>query len=565
MKRLPDGRVIFETPAEVPPVAMSYASTAWNRTGDWRSREPAFRDLTSPCAAACPAGQDVVDQIRLFAQGRVREAGEVILSANPFPATTGRVCPHPCDAACNRGRMDGALDIPGVERALGDALLSGRVELAVRRGGKARVAVVGAGPAGLTAAHFLALAGHRVTLYAREDRPGGLLRTGIPPYRLPRGVLDAEVERALRPGVRFEGGRALGDGLDLARLGGESDAVLLAIGRHAPRCLGVPGEEAPGVVDGLALLEALHGGEPAPAGDRVVVVGGGNTALDCARSLLRRGRKVTVAYRRGREEMPAFGDEVEEAIEEGVAVEVWALPVEVRSRGGRIRGLRLVRARPGEKDASGRARPEPVAGSDFELPADLVVVAAGESLDAAALPGALVRDGAVAVPADRQGAGGVFACGDCAGGGGTVAHAIGAGRRAAAELCAILGGEPPAVDLLAARGASPAVAGFERIRPAWFDPAVPHPRGRAEAAARRLGDAEVRLGYEAASAMAEAGRCLACGTCTGCDNCYQLCPDRAVVRAGPGGYRADTSRCKGCGVCSEECPRGAIELCEVGA
>jgi len=565
VKRLPDGRVVFETLADVPPVAMTYASTAWNRTGDWRSREPAFRDLTPPCAAACPAGQDVVDQIRLFAQGRVREAGEVILSANPFPATTGRVCPHPCDAACNRGRMDGALDIPGVERALGDALLSERLDLPARRGGQARVAVVGAGPAGLTAAHFLALAGHRVTLYGREDRPGGLLRTGIPPYRLPRAVLDAEVERALRPGVRFEGGRALGDGLDLARLGGESDAVLLAIGRHAPRRLGVPGEEARGVVDGLALLEALHRGEPAPDGDRVVVVGGGNTALDCARSLLRRGRKVTVAYRRGREEMPAFGDEVEEAVEEGVAVEAWAIPLEVRSRGGRASGLRLSRARPGEKDASGRPRPEPVPGSDFELPADLVVVAAGESLDAAGLPSGLVQGGAVAIPADSQIAGRLFACGDCAGGGGTVAHAIGAGRRAAAELCALLGGDAPAVDLLAARGAGPAVAAFDGIRPAWFPPAPPRSRGRAEAAPRRLGDAEVRLGFDAPSAMAEAARCLGCGTCTGCDICYQLCPDRAVLRGAPGGYRADTSRCKGCGVCAEECPRGAVELCEVGA
>jgi NADPH-dependent glutamate synthase beta subunit-like oxidoreductase len=564
MKRLPDGRVVFETLADVPPVAMTYASTAWNRTGDWRSREPSFRDVTPPCAAACPAGQDVVDQVRLFAQGRVREAGEVMLSANPFPATTGRVCPHPCDVACNRGRIDGALDIPGVERALGDALLSERLHPPVRPGGGARVAVVGAGPAGLTAAHFLALAGHRVELYAREERPGGLLRTGIPPYRLPRAVLDAEVERALRPGVRFEGGRALGDGLDLARLGAESDAVLLAIGRHAPRRLGVPGGEARGVVDGLALLEALHRGEPAPEGDRVVVVGGGNTALDCARSLLRRGRAVTVAYRRGREEMPAFGDEVAEAVEEGVAVEAWAIPLEVRSRDGRVVGLRLVRARPGEKDASGRPRPEPIPGSDVELSADLVVVAAGERLDAAVLPEGMVRDGAVAVPADRS-AGKVFACGDCAGGGGTVAHAIGAGRRAAAELCALLGGEPPVVDLLAARRAGRAVAGFDRIRPAWFPPAPPRARGRAEVGPRRLGDAEVRLGFDADSAQAEAARCLGCGTCTGCDVCYQLCPDRAVLRGAPGGYLADTSRCKGCGVCAQECPRGAVELCEVGA
>jgi NADPH-dependent glutamate synthase beta subunit-like oxidoreductase len=558
VKRLPDGRIQFESPAEVPPVARSLASTAWNRTGDWRSREPVFRDLTPPCAAACPAGEDVVDQLRLFAQGRVREAGEVILAANPFPAVTGRVCPHPCDGACNRGRLDGAVDIPGVERALGDALLAERVELEPAARSGARVAVVGAGPAGLTAAHYLALAGHAVTLYAREAGPGGLLASGIPPYRLPRAVLDAEVERALRPGVRFQGGRFLGRDLDLAALEREFDAVLLALGRHRPRRLAIPREDASGVVDGLALLEGLHRGEPAPPGEQVVVVGGGNTALDCARSLLRLGRRVTVAYRRGREDMPAFADEVAEALEEGVAVEEWLLPVELRLLDGRASSVQFVRARPGDRDSSGRPRPVPVPGSECMLLADLVVVAAGEGLDATGLPAELVRDGAVA------GDGAVLACGDCTGGGGTVAHAIGAGRRAAAELAARLGGRPPAVDLVAGRGARGEVAGFDRMRPAYFRTAPPRPRARADAAGRRQDQREVRAGFEAGEAVAEAARCLACGTCTGCDNCFQFCPDLAVVRGAPGHYGFDPGRCKGCGVCVEECPRGAIGLRELG-
>lgn len=558
MKRLPDGRIQFESPAEVPPVARSLASTAWNRTGDWRSREPVFRDLTPPCAAACPAGEDVVDQIRLFAQGRVREAGEVILAANPFPAVTGRVCPHPCDGACNRGRLDGAVDIPGLERALGDALLAERVDLEPAAEAGARVVVVGAGPAGLTAAHYLALGGHAVTLYAREARPGGLLASGIPPYRLPRAVLEAEVERALRPGVRFHGGRALGRDLDLGELCREFDAVLLALGRHRARRLGVSREDAPGVVDGLALLEALHRGEPAPPGEQVVVVGGGNTALDCARSLLRLGRRVTVAYRRGRDDMPAFADEVAEALEEGVALEEWLLPVELRLLDGRASSVQFVRARPGDRDASGRPRPVPIPGSECMLLADLVVVAVGEGLDATGLPAELVRDGAVA------GDGVVLACGDCTGGGGTVAHAIGAGRRAAAELSARLRGRPPAVDLVAGRGARGEVAGFDRMRPAYFRTAPPRPRPRADAAGRRQDQREVRAGFEAGEAAAEAARCLACGTCTGCDNCFQFCPDRAVVRGAPGHYGFDPGRCKGCGVCVEECPRGAIELRELG-
>lgn len=562
MRRLPDGRIVFESPADVPPVAMTLSTTAWNRTGDWRSREPVFRDLTPPCAFACPVAQDVVDAIRLLAQGRLRDAGEVILDANPFPATTGRVCPHPCTAACNRGRMDGAVDVPGVERALGDALLAGGFESARRGQGGGRVAVVGAGPAGLTAAHFLALGGHVVTVFDRDARPGGLLRSGIPPFRLPREVLDGEIARALRPGVRFDGGRALGAGLDLGLLEREHDAVLVALGRHAPRRLGVPGEDAAGVVDGLSLLAALHRGEAAPAGRRAVVVGGGNTALDCARSLRRRGWEVAVAYRRARTDMPAFADEVEEAKEEGIEVEEWLVPSEVRAVGGRVREIAFDRARPGPPDASGRPRPVIVPGSAIALEADLVVVAAGESLDAAGLPDAWARDGAV-VPRDGS-AGRVLALGDCAGGGGTVAHAIGAGRRAAAVVAARLGGGAPSVDLLAERGAGAEVAGFDRIRPAWYPPVPPAPRGHADAAVRRGDDREVRRGFSRAEACDEAGRCLACGTCSGCGVCEQLCPERAVLRGAPGAYAVDKTRCKGCGVCVQECPRGAIELRELG-
>ncbi len=564
MKRLPDGRIIFESAAEVPPVALSLGTTAYNHTGDWRTREPVFRDLRPPCAAGCPTGQDVVDIVRLFAQGRVRQAGEVILASNPFPAVSGRVCPHPCVTACNRGRLDGSLDIPGIERALGDALLRERVESPRRGGGEGRIAVVGAGPAGLAAAHYLALAGHAVTLYAREDRPGGLLRTGIPPYRLPRSVLDAEIERALAPGVRFEGGRVMGRHFALPKLVREFDAVLLAIGLHAPRPLGIPGEEIQGVVDGLALLGALHRGEPAPEGEHVLVVGGGNTALDCARSLLRLGRQVTVAYRRGQADMPAFADEVEEALEEGVRIEEWTMPLAVRANGERARWLQLVRARPGPKDSSGRARPEPIPGSEFVLPADLVVVAAGESLDAEGLPEALVRDGSVASPHDRTLAEGVYACGDCTGGGGTVSYAVGAGRRAAAQVCAALGGEAPLVDAVSARGAALEIAGWDRMRPFYFPPAPGCARGRSNREERLRGELEVRLGYAEAEARAEAARCLSCGTCSGCDNCYQLCPDRAVVRGAPGRYDVDRSRCKGCGVCFEECPRGAVELRDRG-
>jgi NADPH-dependent glutamate synthase beta subunit-like oxidoreductase len=559
VRRLADGRV--DLAGEIPPVAMSVASTAWNRTGVWRSREPAFRDRTAPCAAACPVGEDIADQLRLAAQGRIADAGELVLSVNPLPATTGRVCPHPCAAACNRARLEGAVDIPGVERAIGDALLAAGVALRPVSPVGLRAAVVGAGPAGLAAAHRLAMAGARVRLLAPEDRPGGLLATGIPPYRLPRAVLDAEIGRILALGVAFEGGRALGAGLDLAALAAEHDAVVLAIGRHAPRPLGIPGASAAGVVDGLALLARVHRGQPAPPGDTVVVIGGGNTALDCARTLVRLGRRVTIAYRRGRADMPAFADEIEEALEEGIAIEAWLLPAEVIARGGRARWIRMQRARPGAPDASGRRRPEAIPGADLVIPADLVVVAAGEELDVAALPpelvrgGAVVADGAYATVLAR-----VFAAGDCLAGGGTVAHAIGSGRRAADHVLATLGVAPVPPGPVAARGAAAEVAGPELVRPHWFPPAPPVGRARVLPAERLGGGAEVRAGFAPDDARAEAARCLSCGSCTGCDVCFLLCPDRAVVRGAPGAYDVDRARCKGCGVCVEECPRGAVDL-----
>jgi NADPH-dependent glutamate synthase beta subunit-like oxidoreductase len=548
-----------------PPVAMSLASTARNRTGGWRSREPRFRDRTAPCAAACPLAQDIPDQLRLFAQGRVADAGEIILAVNPLPATTGRVCPHPCMAACNRASLEGAVDVPGVEWALGDALLaSGATPRPAPRLG-ARVAVVGAGPAGLGAAWHLALAGAEVRLLARERRPGGLLVTGIPGYRLPRAVLDAELARLLAAGVSFEGGRTMGADLEVDALLAEHDAVLLAVGRGAPRPLELPGRDAPGVVGGLALLDALHRGAPAPPGEVAVVIGGGNTALDCARSLIRLGKRATVAYRRGRGDMPAFADEIREALEEGVALEEWALPAEVVVRGGSVRWLRLQRARPGAPDASGRPRPEPIPGGEFVLPADLVVVAAGEGLDAAGLPDGIVQHGAIVV--DRAHATAVprlFAAGDCLEGGGTVAHALASGRRAASGLLAALGLAPPALAPLAARGAAPEEVGPDRIRRHHLHTAAPVERGRA-AAAERLRGGESRRGFDGAAARAEASRCISCGTCTGCDVCHLVCPDRAVVRGAPGAYAVDGDRCKGCGICVEECPRGAVELAMVEA
>jgi NADPH-dependent glutamate synthase beta subunit-like oxidoreductase len=318
-------------------------------------------------------------------------------------------------------------------------------------------------------------------------------------------------------------------------------------------------------VDGLALLDAIHRGEPPPPGATAVVIGGGNTALDCARTLVRLGRQVTICYRRGQEDMPAFADEIGEALEEGVKLDPWTLPSEVILRGGRARWLRLERARPGPPDASGRPRPVPVPGSDFVVSADLVVTAAGESLDPTGLPPEALAGGDVAAgPGHRTPVPRLFAAGDCLAGGGTVAHAIGSGRRAADALLAALGVRPVPPGLLEGRGAAPDVVPRERVKPLRFRHAPPLGRGRVEVHARLADGAEVRLGHDERRARLEAARCMSCGTCTGCDVCASVCPDRAVISGPPGRYGADPWRCKGCGLCAEECPRGVVDLVAAG-
>lgn len=561
MKRESDGRVKFESLAELPPVTISFASTAWNRTGLWRSREPAFAERRAPCAAICPAGEDVPDQLRFAAEGDLAAAGELLLRANPFPAVTGRVCPHPCTDSCNRREMDGAVDVPGVEREIGDDLLRRRFRAQRAPSNGRRIAVVGAGPAGLTAAYHLALAGFGVDLFDREERPGGLLWTGIPPYRLPREVLEGEISRVLDAGVAFHGEHAFtGNGLEELREG--YDATLLAVGLGASHSLRVPGEKGPGVVHGLDLLRGLHRGEAAPAGDPVLVVGGGNTAFDCARSLNRAGRRVTVVYRRDRSAMPAFAEEIEEAIEEGVRVEEWRAPVEVRTEGGRVVALRCVRTRAGAPDASGRPRPEPVPGSEEDLPAGLVVVAAGEVIDRRSVPeGLLGASGVAAQAGGRTDLPWLFACGDCTGDGGTVAIAIGRGRGAAAAICSRFEVPGPELDLPGERGAAAEVAGPERVRARCFESRPPLGRPRLPADARGAAE-EVRPGFGPERARREAERCLSCGTCTDCGTCWILCPEQAIRRGGPGRYEVDVTRCKGCGICAEECPRGAVDLRE---
>lgn len=553
------------------PVAPTADHTARKiRTGTWKYVQPRYRDASPPCSNACPAGNDISGFIHLLTQGRVEEAAMALRAGNPLPATLGRVCPHPCEGACNRETLGGAIAVHLLERFLGDQVLADRYRPQAAPPSGNRVAVIGAGPAGIAAAYNLALAGHAVDVYDDKPEPGGYLRTGIPEYRLPREVLDAEIRRVEQTGVRFNTGVRVGRDVEFDELRQRYDAVLVAVGFHGSRPLGVPGEDHRDVYNGVQLLERILLGERPLLPRRVAVVGGGNTAMDVARVLLRLHVEPVVVYRRTRDEMPAIASEVAEAEAEGIEFIFLAAPVRVVTEHDAITALECQRMQLGEPDASGRRRPEPIPGSEFMIPVQGVVTAIGELAELSFLP-AEVRDGwrIAADPRLATSIPGVFAAGDAESGAGTVTAAVGAGRRAARMIDIYLQGDSlpdaaPEARRLAARDYDrDRVVAFEDLNVAYFKPA-PRPAVRELAPAARVDTfAEVigGLGYE--EAIAEARRCLLCGTCNECENCLNFCPDIAIHRRAGGGFEIDLDHCKGCGICVEECPRGAILLEEV--
>ncbi len=565
--------IVFHSLAQMPPLPVSLAPTLYNKTGTWRYIRPVHVDRTPPCNHACPAGNDIVHWLAALRAGDVERAWRILVAENPLPGVCGRVCPHPCEAECNRADLGGAIAIQAVERYLADEAAAHGWRLERPLGGhERRVAIVGAGPAGLSCAYHLARLGHLPTVYEAHDRPGGLLSHAIPAYRLPPAVLEREIEAIKALGVRFELRARLGDNLSFEQLL-EADAVFLAPGQALSHRLGVPGEEATGVVGGLDYLRAVAAGQPPDLGPQVIVVGGGNTAVDAARCALRRGATVTVLYRRGEAQMPANPAEVEEARAEGVEFRFLAAPLAVIARAGRVAGLRCQAMRLGEPDSSGRERPVPIPGTEFDLPGSAVIAATGQELDARLLTGVALHAEKGLIPTDAAGGTAlsrVFAGGDAATGAGTVAQAIGSGKRAALAIDWQLrtgnleGFAPGSPARATARGTMGAV-----VRPADLNPdyieSVPRPALAQRQAGLRRGDlAEVNLGLPAGAAHAEAARCISCGTCTSCDTCLIFCPDVAIARAEGGRYAVAYDYCKGCGICAEECPRAAVSMQEEG-
>lgn len=557
--KVQNGKHIIEFREELPPTAMSFGGTAWNRTGSWKYLEPYYQDLTPPCAARCLTGIDIVQVMRAVDRDDWEGAAREVLRVNPFPAITGRVCPRPCEQPCNRKAYGGAISIRAVERRIGDWKIAQGLRPNLPAATGPTVHIVGSGPAGLSAAYTLTLLGHPVVVHETAAEAGGLLRFGIPGYRLPADVVKAEVRWLAGLGVRFETGKKLG-AADIERLG----PTIIAVGYSRSRKLGAPGEESPGVHDGVQILAAIRMGLKVDLGRDIAVIGGGNTAVDVARSLLRLGAKPAIYYRRSAKEMPAFKEEIEQAEEEGLPIRFLVAPTRVEALpSGKVR-LHLVENELGKPDASGRAQPVPKPGSDFSVDLDAVVKALGEQLDQSLLPpGVVAKDGVVATgDLWETGRADVFAAGDCAGRfGNTVSEAIKSGRLAAHALSQHLAGKgiPPAAPMTE-RGVEGTIAKFKNMNMAYFRREAARTGSVAEVLVRSRSFDPIEGPLTPEEARAEATRCFKCGTCTECDNCFVYCPDLAVIRRPEGRYVIDVTHCKGCGVCVEECPREAIHM-----
>lgn len=519
--------------------------------GPTRERRPVYVDLLPPCNAGCPAGENIQGWLAHATAGRHEAAWRQLVTDNPLAAVHGRVCYHPCESVCNRARLDSAVSIHAVERFLGDlaAERGWTFEISAAPTGR-RVLVVGAGPSGLSAAYHLAMLGHQVEVRDAGPLPGGMMRYGIPSYRLPRAVLDAEIDRIAALGVRLTGNHRVDD-LAAERADGDFDAVFVAVGAHLAKRVDVPARDAGPILDAVAFLHDVADGAAPTLGRHVAVYGGGNTAMDAARVARRLGAQDTVVvYRRTREQMPAHPQEAADAEREGV----------------RINWLRTVTAVDGpeltvevmELDESGYPRPT---GRMETLAADTLIMALGQETESGfmrTLPGVeFDADGDVRVSATLMtGCPGVFAGGDMVPGERTVTVGVGHGRKAARHVDAWLRSEP------LARTPKHPIADFDSLRPWYFGDAARRHQPELPPRARVEGFAEVVGGLTAQQANFEAARCLSCGNCVECDGCLGACPEGAVIKLGVGHrYEFDYDACTGCGVCAEQCPVHAIDMC----
>lgn len=551
-------KIVFGSVREMPITAISLGNMEWNRTGSWRYMRPVYQYKTAPCIPACPASEKIPRYLRSLVREDPLEAWTTILKDNPFPSVCGRICLAPCEAACNRGRFDEPISIRSLERYVGDwGRMNGTFSPVILEKGR-RVAVIGAGAAGLAAAFALRLEGYGVDVYEAREKPGGTLRYEVPSFRLPEDVLDGEIDRIRSTGVKIITGVRIGKDRTFEELL-SYDAVLVAHGAAREEAIGLEGGSLSGVQSARRFLSSMKNGEKLRSGGTVAVIGTGGPALDAARTLARLGKKAVLFSERARGEMTSPAVEIDDAEREGVLIRQMTKVQRITGDDGRVTSIEYVSVAPGKPDASGRRARIPIEGSEKTLDVEGVVLSAGVRQEFDFIPASLkAADGSVCtdevgVTAHEK----VFLVNpEAAAGAWSVSAAIGAGTMAALVVKAKLEGAP-VKDPKSKRE----IVHYDTLNLLYFRHASRAQRRTAPPEETRGSFAECELALGSEAALAEAGRCMSCGVCTECDNCLIFCPDVAISKLKKG-YRINLDFCKGCGVCVHECPRNCMSLVE---
>jgi NADPH-dependent glutamate synthase beta subunit-like oxidoreductase len=564
-------------------IPISYGSTEVIETGKWGFQKPQTVFMTAPCQEACPAGNPIPQFLYFATQDKYDEALRTLLKENPFPGVCGRVCFHPCEIDCNRSQYDESVSINAMERYIFDAASDHLPDILPRTNlDSKQVAVVGSGPAGLSCVYFLALLGHKVTMIEAQKEPGGVMRWGIPEYRLPKTVLKKEIQRILNLGVEIKTGVKAGEDISFDELN-RFDVIFLSPGAGLSVPLMIEGEALRRVWRGGDFLRRINSGDKIKLGKEVIVIGGGNTAMDVARSASRLGSRVTVAYRRTGKEMPAIPDEIDEAGEEGARFEFLIQPVKVSFLKNKRLAVKFQRMRLSDLDQSGRPKAIPVKGKFITLEADHLITAVGERVDLSWIPQGLVKNGLIDVGSSlgtHQSK--IFAGGDAVDQPRTIVTAIAAGKRAAISIDLYLRGLPSDEVFRRIRvgnkgslsmevylsgrneGKWPEPQGvilYDRINTLYFEPSKKINMRKIGFNQRLRGFSEVNCGLFSEEASLSASRCFSCGTCNYCYNCYFFCPE-GVISLDPLHQTkcVDLDHCKGCGTCAKACPRNVVEM-----
>lgn len=584
MCHMSNRKQFLHEPSQIPDRVVCQGTMLWNKTGAQRYMRPVYHRLTPPCNNACPAGNDIEGFIRLAEKKDFLGALKLIKEENPFSSVCGRVCFHPCEKACNRGQYDHAVAIHAIERFVSDhGMKDFKPQKLFSSSGK-RVAVVGSGPAGLSCAYHLARFGHAVTVFEKRDKPGGILRYGIPAYRLPKDVLDLEIGDIVGLGVEINCKKNIGKDISWNKLN-DFHAVFIATGRHKEKKIFDGKQGAKGVMSSLSYLTKTAEKVVKKSGRTTAVIGGGNAAIAAARTALRLGSRVTIFYHRTRDEMPAFEEDILDAQKEGVEFQFLVQPVDLLVKWGKAKELQLRQTTLGKPDAAGAKRLEPVAGSEFSFKTDTVITAMGEMADFDRLPQSIIHD-PVKIEIDEFGKtslDNVFAGGDAALDERNIAEAIGSGKSSACAIDACLSGQDinsikdrifigntkrvSAIRYSAVKAAETPrtilkdVVAFEDLNTAYFYRKARSGEEKLNVQERLKGFDEICKSLSLNSALAETERCFHCGVCTECDNCMKFCPDMSVIkREKEPGYDIDFDYCKGCGICVAECPRAAMVM-----